>query len=268
MASVCLCGSVPADGVKGKTWGPSTLTSSRSRPNIVDTQGRSVILILILFISVLNLDPICGSASLWCRAGSQFPFWCRSRTGSGSRLWHQYDADPHADPTYVGKSEFLKIILPQHCQITIYYDYLSLLFKGVKIFSFLDSILKFYGKKVKFASNWYQFRSAGFGPAHPENDVDPNPQHSERFYGWSCNIVIVGYRFSTVQTIIKLVDRFFTFFQAKKYTILIWNTGQLCYPTDQYRQSRSKPFNYRRNQPFFNLVTGCCKLQKKYWFLL
>jgi hypothetical protein len=53
-------GSVPADGVKGKTWGPSTLTSSRSRPNIVDTQGRSVHLSLILFISVLNLDYCCG----------------------------------------------------------------------------------------------------------------------------------------------------------------------------------------------------------------
>jgi hypothetical protein len=30
----------------------------------------------------------------------------------------------------------------------MFYDYRSLLFKGVKIFSILDSILKFYGKSI------------------------------------------------------------------------------------------------------------------------
>jgi len=32
--------SVPADGVKGKTWGPSTASNTKQRPNIVDSQNR------------------------------------------------------------------------------------------------------------------------------------------------------------------------------------------------------------------------------------
>jgi len=32
--------SVPADGVKGKTWGPSTGSHTKQRPNIVDSQNR------------------------------------------------------------------------------------------------------------------------------------------------------------------------------------------------------------------------------------
>jgi hypothetical protein len=30
----------------------------------------------------------CGTASCWCRSGSDFPFWCRSKSGSGIASYH------------------------------------------------------------------------------------------------------------------------------------------------------------------------------------
>jgi hypothetical protein len=71
-----------------------------------------------------------------------------SRIGSG---WHQNDADPHADRTpsftHVGKSE--KITFSHNIASLQWFIFLISV-KGVIIFSILDSILKFSGKKVYF----------------------------------------------------------------------------------------------------------------------
>ncbi len=32
----------------------------------------------------------CGTASCWCRSGSDFPFWCRSKSGSGIASYHNF----------------------------------------------------------------------------------------------------------------------------------------------------------------------------------
>ncbi len=95
----------------------------------------------------------CGSASFWCRSGSDLlfrcrsgsdlPFWCRSR----SRYWI------YPRIIFVFKSN--------QCQLTLFLSLVSV--KGFIIFRILDSILKFSVKMLSSSLLW------------GETDTNPDP---------------------------------------------------------------------------------------------
>ncbi len=103
----------------------------------------------------------CGSTSFWCQSwpgsGSDFPLWCRSRSGSWSGSYPKF---------YTYRK--IMIFFPRQCQFPLI---------GVIIFNILNNtygILKFPEKVIIYLQIWCN----GYGRAKTMPfRLDPDPQH-------------------------------------------------------------------------------------------
>ncbi len=86
----------------------------------------------------LVLTQCCGSASFWCRSGSDFPFWCQSRYGSYTKFYTCWK---------ISNFSWLHSSASFHCFIFL------LSVSGAIILNHLDNISKFSGKKKGLALN-------------------------------------------------------------------------------------------------------------------
>jgi hypothetical protein len=133
-----------------------------------------------IFIHIKHpFSQCCGSASSWCISGSDFTFWCRSRSGSGSaskRFRSTYGPTP-AFHMLKNKDIFPPFI---HSNASLQWFSFLISDKGVMILSILDSILKFFVRKYKPTCAWNWYRS---GLAGSESAC-----HGGRFRSWSGKI--------------------------------------------------------------------------------
>ncbi len=115
----------------------------------------------------------CGSASFWCRSGSEFRFWCRSGSGFGLKLQRCGSTCGFYTNTLENKAKKIHTFTA----MPVYNVFLSRKWQRCHVVKYtLDSTIKFSGKKAltKKTCAWNYQQSGSAGSAEMTR-IRPNP---------------------------------------------------------------------------------------------